>query len=397
MRLVLDLGRTPTQRFGAVFAIKRCYRVLAIESSCDDSCVAVLERENGATRLIEQTKRTLNSIETGGIIPTKAHELHQHHLPLLAQEMVAKHGSPSLVCCTRGPGMVGSLLAGLQLAKGLAVGFGVPLVGVHHMLAHILTALMPQPNQNPPKYPFLSLLCSGGHTMLVFSKSLTEHEIIANTADIAVGDSLDKCGRELGLRGVMIGRELEKYVESIPQATKVEFESWSSETSRLNPLGFSLRMPLKGGGHKRIPEVVNFSFAGFLSSVHTYKRHNQELSNLHRQYAAYKLQEVMFDHIIDRIMIALEKYGSSGKFGQVEDLIFSGGVASNRRFREKLAQFDFNLHFPNPALCTDNAAMIGLTGVEFYEELGLQSDLSVRPIPKWPMNDLLLVEGWIER
>ena len=130
--------------------------------------------------------------------------------------------------------MAGSLSSSTEFAKGLSVAWGVPLIGVHHMLGHLLTSFLPQlqtsPQEQPPQFPFLSLLCSGGHTLLVLLKSVSEHEIIINVSDIAVGDSLDKCARELGMYGNMLGRELEMFINNIPQVEKDEFEDGSCHT-----------------------------------------------------------------------------------------------------------------------------------------------------------------------
>lgn len=402
----------------------RHYKVLSIETSCDDTCIALLEKNDSKAppKIIDQVKSTLNSVATGGIIPTDALRFHQTTLALLIETLLKKHNCrPDLICCTRGPGMAGSLSAGLQLSKGLAVAWGVPLIGVHHMLGHILVATLPkseQPDLTAPQYPFLSLLCSGGHTMLVLLKSITDHEIIANTADIAVGDSLDKCARELGLKGVMLGRELESYVNSIKQSTIQKFDTMETKELNLNSFKYKLGLPLKGPRREKYPKDIVFAFAGFLSSIQSYKKDkgglNVVLDQETREFISYKLQEHVFDHIIDRMNLAFTKHGSNkrkyehadGKFLGVKDLIFSGGVASNQRLREKLAtrlQFqdndgevtDLNLHFPDLSLCTDNAVMIGVAGIEIFESLRIKSDLGVCPIPKWPMDSLLDVEGWV--
>lgn len=407
---------------------KRFYKVLAIESSCDDACVALLDKflKNQPPKIIEQLKETLNSSKTGGIIPTDAHEFHQYKVAKLVSKLCSKHNlsaasPPDLVCCTRGPGMVGSLSASLQLAKGLSIGWNVPLIGVHHMLGHVLIANLPkteQPGLEAPKYPFLSLLCSGGHTMLVFLKSLTEHEIIINTVDIAAGDSLDKCAREIGLVGNMLGKELEHYVNAIPEDLKKRFMKINTN-SRDNEFNFQMTLPLRGPKHPKIPEIIEFSFASFLSTIQGYKAkyfNGQEFDDMTKMFIAFKLQELLFDHIINRINVALAKHGNCkefkdarGKLIGINDFICSGGVASNQRLREKLyndldlvhlterrALPAVNFHFPDLELCTDNAIMIGVAGIEILETLKLKSDLSILPLRKWPMNELLRVDGWVQ-
>lgn len=413
-----SIGRIP--RVAGYRKSIRNYKVLALESSCDDSCLALLEkRPNQTAEVLDHCKTTLNSQLTGGIVPTQAHEFHQKQIGTMMADFASKNNfnrsPPDLVCCTRGPGMLGSLSASLQLAKGLAIGWNTPFIGVHHMLGHILVSKLPAKELiSTPQYPYLSLLCSGGHTMLVLLKSLVDHEIIINTCDIAVGDSLDKCAREIGINGNLLGKELEKYVDALPLQTKAEFDEISTH-SRNNEFDYKLRLPLKGPHNQAIPDNIEFTFALFLSSIQNHKEKYQ-LTERSKQFIAYKTQRFIFKHIIDRVNISLKKHGTKsstnvkgdGKFAGVKDLIFSGGVASNKTFREMLQtdlntnllsnsdETNFRFHFPDVSLCTDNAIMIGITGIEIFENLQKVTNLNVLPIRKWPMNELLKVDGWID-
>lgn len=290
--------------------------------------------------------------------------------------------------------MLGSLSSGLQFAKGLASAWDRPLIGTHHMLGHLLIASLTKPGQTPPQYPFLSFLCSGGHTMLVLLKSLTEHEVIINTIDIAAGDSLDKCARELGLQGKMLGPELEKYVAGIDTADKAHFASIKTHT-RDNEFGFHLTLPMRTPKHKKVPDTVEFAFASFLSSIEGFKQQKGPLDERTNRFVAYKTQELLFDHIVNRINIAFIKHGQNGdgKFRDVHDFVCSGGVAANSVLREKLQQLhELSFHFPDLEVCTDNATMIGVAGIEVFEKLRLKSPLGILPIRRWPMNELLDVE-----
>lgn len=399
----------------------RDYRVMAIESSCDDSCVALLEKSPSEKQpiIIDQFKKTLHSADIGGIMPTAAYNYHMATMAKMVREFCSKHGisslnPPDLLCVTRGPGMPGSLSASTEFAKGLSVAWNVPLIGVHHMLGHLLTANLPkkdQPNSPPPQYPFLSLLCSGGHTMLVLLKSLTEHEIIINVCDIAVGDSLDKCARELGMYGNMLGKELEKYIDAIPFEEKQEFDNMNVDTRISNELKFRLTLPFGAPKHG-ISEDIKFAFAHFLSNIQEYKANyypgGDKLDERTKKFIAYKTQEFVFDHIVDRINISFKKHGlchrnSDGILIGVKDFICSGGVAANKRLREKLltnlkieelGTDKINFHFPDLSLCTDNAIMIGAAGIEIFEQLRLKTDLGFTPIKKWPLDNLLDVPGW---
>ncbi|WPK23595.1 hypothetical protein PUMCH_000836 [Australozyma saopauloensis] len=393
----------------------RRYRVLAFESSCDDTCVALLEKETpqSEVRVIAEIKETLNSANAGGVIPLDAVHFHQKTVAGVVRRLGAEHNfgasnPPDLICATRGPGMVGCLSSTLQFAKGLAVAWDRPLVGVHHMLGHLLAATLPSKDpsrtQNEfgrPEYPFLSLLCSGGHTMIVLLTSLENHEVIINTIDIAAGDALDKSARCLGLTGNMIGPELERLVEEIAPERRALYKTIRTD-GKNSRYPMKLTKPMTSPKHLRIPEKVEFSFSSFPSCVDSFVKSREMDSDL-KDFTAYKIQEVLFDHIIHRINIAFTKYGgpqgSGGKFEGVKDFVCSGGVAANKVLRHKLqtelkSSQPLRFHFPDLALCTDNASMIGNAGIEIFEKLRLKSDLEILAIKKWPMNDLLSVGGW---
>lgn len=384
--------------------------MLAIELSCDDACVALLEKYPGRVpQVLAHSRATLASAHTGGIIPTAAHEFHQQALAKEVQKIIEwDRKLPDLVCATRGPGMVGSLSSGLQLAKGLSIAWNVPMVGVHHMVGHIAAAFLPKKEGSPngaenhetPHFPFWSLLCSGGHTMLVYLKSIIDHEVVANTLDIAAGDALDKCARELGFVGNMLGPELEKYVQSIDDNEKLAFGK--IDTARDNRFNLRMSMPMRGPKRLKVPEKVEFSFSSFLSSVQNLKK-NGPLTEELRRFCAYKVQETLFAHLADRVLVALTKPGRP-----FQDFVCSGGVAANGRLREILreslkrlpdsadADEDIKFHFPDLSLCTDNAVMIGSAGAEVFEQYRKKSDMDVLPIRKWPMDEWLVADGWVD-
>lgn len=383
----------------------RSYRVLALESSCDDSCVALLEKKapNSQPVVIDEMKRTLRSVEAGGVIPTAAFEFHLRNMPTLVNEFCIKHDllgakRPDLLCVTRGPGMVGSLNLTLQYAKGLALAWGIPLVGTHHMLGHILVLNLPtseDPEQPPPQYPFLSLLCSGGHTMLVLLKSLTQHEILIDTMDIACGDAIDKAARELGMRGNMLGPELEKFVNLIPQSEREHFASIRT-LDRNNEFGFKLTPPLRKPKHQKVPENLSFTFAYLLSSIKDHKKRS-ELDEKTKQFLAFKAQDAVFEHIIDRVNIAFAKYPN--ELAEVRHFVCSGGVAANQVLRQKLfhqikSSHDLSFHFPDLRVCTDNATMIGVAGMDLFEKLRVKSSMDILPVRKWPLNELVGMGDW---
>lgn len=368
----------------------RAYKILAIETSCDDTCVAILDRyaAEQPPNLITHLKDTLDSTEQGGIIPTRAHLHHQSKIgPLVkrALEQMPKESKIDIVCATRGPGMPGSLSGGLDFAKGLAVAWNKPFIGVHHMLGHLLIPRMAT-NGTAPQFPFISLLASGGHTILILSQSIDNHEIICDTIDVAIGDSLDKCAREIGMKGTMIAREMEAFIDmDIEQAT-----------NRLVPM--TLPKPLRNKNGRM--NVQAFSFSPFITAVrNNLTKPLDEYSSSEVRSMAYQIQESIFDHLISKIKLVISL--NPDKFRNVTGFVCSGGVGANKRLREKLASElsqDFSyFYYPPLPLCTDNAVMIGWAGIELHESLGLQTDLEVTPIRKWPLTDLLTVQGWRRR
>lgn len=394
-RFLLDNYRIWQRRaFNRPIQLRKGYKVLAIETSCDDTCVSVLDRfsKSAAPNVLANLKDTLDSIDEGGIIPTKAHIHHQARIgPLTERALIESNAREGidLICVTRGPGMPGSLSGGLDFAKGLAVAWNKPLIGVHHMLGHLLIPRMGT-NGKVPQFPFVSLLVSGGHTTFVLSRAIDDHEILCDTIDIAVGDSLDKCGRELGFKGTMIAREMEKFINQ-----------------DINDQDFALKLempsPLKNSASKR--NMLSFSFSAFITALRTNltklgKTEIQELPEREIRSIAYQVQESVFDHIINKLKHVLKSQPE--KFKNVREFVCSGGVSSNQRLRTKLetelgtlnSTSFFNFYYPPMDLCSDNSIMIGWAGIEIWESLRLVSDLDICPIRQWPLNDLLSVDGW---
>lgn len=416
---------------GRFKAHKRCYKVLSIETSCDDTCVALIDRPQDTNEpscppsrpvVIDHLKKTLNSTTDGGVIPIKAHLHHQRSLAPLVREICKKHGigpqnPPDLVCVTRGPGMPGCLTVGLEVAKGLAAAWSRPLVGVHHMLGHLLISRLQCKGQSgsPPQFPFLSLLVSGGHTILVYSKSVLEHEILAETIDIAAGDSLDKCARVIGMQGVMLGKELEQFVFSNVSGSEALSKSVNEYEAQLkkNPDFALMDLPNPLRNKTGRVNLLAFSFAPFITAVKTSleKYHCNDINNMtlsKRKLIGYQIQTAIFQHITDKIKTALEVH--KGKLEGVKDFVCSGGVGSSKLLKKMLQdQLGSNpnsagkvsiekFHFPEPALCTDNAIMIGWAGIELWESAKLYTDLNEGlPVRKWPLNHILGVDGWVNR
>ncbi|KAI4229920.1 MAG: hypothetical protein L6R36_000429 [Xanthoria steineri] len=427
---------------------------LAIETSCDDTSVAVLEtaRRNGTSQdqraaiLHFHEKVTADNARFRGVHPIVALESHNKQLaPLVAEALrnspSPDQGSPSIsirspsgwlekskpdfISVTRGPGMLSSLNTGLNTAKGLATAWQVPLVGVNHMLAHALTprlvhALETENNERlSPEFPFLTLLVSGGHTMLVHSKALTHHAILANTMDIAIGDCIDKMARHILPVGViedsaemMYGRLLEHF--AFPNgpsdhryiAPRTRAEDLSQKPSIW---GWALTAPLSRTRSGSRSKDMAFSFAGLGSAIERICHRIETAMTLdERRDVAREAFRVAFEHLASRVLMALQqlKKAETADTEEMGTLVVSGGVASNRFLRTVLRSFldirgfaHIRLVFPPTSLCTDNAAMIAWTGTEMYKA-GYETDLSCGALRKWSIDPsaegggILGVDGW---
>ncbi|KAH3672704.1 hypothetical protein WICMUC_004110 [Wickerhamomyces mucosus] len=367
---------------------KRGYKVLAIETSCDDTCVALMERDpkKDRAKLLQHVKKTLDSTGIGGIIPTKAFDHHQSQISAITREILKNNSidafnPPDLICVTRGPGMKGSLSIGLDFAKGLSVAYEKPLIGVHHMLGHLL---MPRFNRDTNvEFPFLSLLISGGHTMLVLTKSLFEHEVLCNTIDVACGDALDKVAREIGMTGNSnLGREMDKFLKDFTPTDAFQFDlpkPLQNKRGRVNQLNFALG-----------------AFQGKVREIMENNSHLKGDSNF-RKHLAFQSQLAIFNHVVTKVALTLSL--NKEKLSNVKNFVCSGGVASNFTLRRLLNQSlkvnsnVENCFYPDPWLCTDNAVMIGWAGIELFEA-GLVSEMTICPMSKWNINDIINVDDW---
>jgi len=448
---------------------------LAIESSCDDTSVAVLESNktrngNLVATLHFHEKVTANTDVFRGIHPIIALESHQSSLAPLVQKAIehlpifspndpvpsvsnllpGSHDGqlrkkPDFVSVTRGPGMRSNLSCGLDTAKGLSLAWNVPLLGVHHMQAHALTprlvsalsASTAKPGLRPqlagdgslkPDFPFLSLLVSGGHSMLISSTSITDHSILASTGDIALGDCLDKAARAIlpsEAVSTPYGHALERFAfpdgESSYAYTPPKDRGQELER-RKSAYGWSLGPPLAESKGGRSSKRMEYSFAGLLTSVDRFMRLQLDSSGTptltprdpasisleERREMAREVQRVAFEHLAGRVLLHLSSLKLAER-EKVRNLVVSGGVAANSFLRHVLRSIldargykDIELSFPPVELCTDNAAMIAWAGCEMWNA-GWRSELSIKPIRKWSLDaeaedgGILGAEGWARR
>ncbi|KAL2757496.1 hypothetical protein ACRALDRAFT_206795 [Sodiomyces alcalophilus JCM 7366] len=434
---------------------RRNLLTLAIETSCDDTCVAILSKhKDGSATLHYNRKHTSDSRAYGGVHPVVAVEGHTSSLAELIHDSLSslpgvdgsgaeKDGKvivvqgkrrriPDFVSVTRGPGMLANLSAGLNTAKGLAAAWQVPLVGVNHMQAHALTPRLVTAlergddtsqtgitaNGYAPAFPFLSLLVSGGHTILVHSRGLNDHRILAEATDIAVGDAIDKAARLVlpgdvvaGAKDVMFGRMFEAF--AFPEENGGAAAAPSSQDVE----GAVEATPSMHGGHyhyqppqKRVDEItprptpygwqimppmaesrrMGYAFSGIGSQIRRIVEANPGMSVDERRDLARESMRVIFEHLASRVVLAL----GNAELGvrDVRTLVVSGGVASNRFLMHILRTVldvrgyeSVGITAPPRELCTDNAAMIAWTGMEMYEA-GYESRLSIKAIRKWPLD-----------
>jgi N6-L-threonylcarbamoyladenine synthase len=421
--------RTPTETFmQRLWLLRRRFKdpitqclqsrnltTLAIETSCDDTSVAILEKhENNSATLHFHDKITSDNRTYGGIHPIVAHESHQQTLASLIQRAVSDTArklrtgwKPDFITVTRGPGMRPNLTTGLDTAKGLAVAWQIPLLGVNHMQAHALTPRLVSAlydaetcihkRKNNPPFPFLSLLVSGGHTMLVHTRSLCDHQILANTTDIAIGDVIDKCARDIlpasclnSAPNVMYGRLLEEF--TFPGNDKQH--NYSPPTSFNRPreaTGYDWILnppyPSPGPGGP-ISYAGAFSYSGIGSSVKRIMTKTPDMDETGRRILAREAMAVAFEHLASRVLFALNREDVQ----EVKALVVSGGVASNQFLKVILRTIlnvkgyqHIDLVFPPPKYCTDNAAMIAWTGIEMFEA-GYRTSLAAMAIRKWAID-----------
>lgn len=334
-------------------------RVLGIETSCDETGVALYCRERGllAQALHSQVER---HAEYGGVVPELASRDHiAKLLPLIEQVLVESDTSAAEldgIAYTMGPGLIGALLVGAATARSLAYALDVPAVGIHHMEAHLLA---PQLDPNPPAMPFLALLVSGGHSMFVAVEGLGRYRILGDTLDDAVGEAFDKTAQQLGL-GYPGGPALAALAE------------------HGDPTRFRFARPLTDR------PGLDLSFSGLKTQVLLAVRAHQPLDEATRADLARGFEEA----VVDTLAIKCERaLGVS----RLDTLVVAGGVGANRRLRQRLGELGTRLGvrivFPRPELCTDNGAMVAVAGA-LRLAAGERHGLSISVRPRFDLTEL---------
>jgi N6-L-threonylcarbamoyladenine synthase len=333
-------------------------RVLGIESSCDETAVAVYDRDSGllSHRLYSQIAMHQ---AYGGVVPELASRDHVRRLLPLVREALADAGSErdsiDAVAYTAGPGLMGALLVGAGFATGLALSWGRPAIGIHHLEGHLLAPLL---EPRAPAFPFLALLVSGGHTQLVDVAALGQYRILGETLDDAAGEAFDKTAKLLGL----------PYPGGAALAAL-------AETGRPGAFVFPRPMLDRPG--------LDFSFSGLKTAALVALR-GRELDQTLRADVARGFQEAVVETLAEKCRRALRASGH-------RRLVVAGGVGANRRLRERLAvvahEAGAELFFPRTEFCTDNGAMIALAGC-MRLAAGLHGGGSINARANWELGAL---------
>ncbi len=329
-------------------------RVLGLETSCDETAAAVVEDGRRALSDVVSTQIEIHR-RWGGVVPELASRNHVVQVMPVVEEAVSRAGGPGLVdaiAVTSGPGLVGALLVGVQVAKALSAAWEKPLVGVNHLEGHLLAAFL---GEDPPTFPFLGLVVSGGHTSLYQARGFGDYLLLGQTRDDAAGEAFDKGAKLLGLPypgGVAIDR-LAKGGD--PRAVKFP------------------RAIVKGAD-------LDFSFSGLKTALlHHVKKQGvpqgQALADLCASY-----QEAIVGALVHKAIRAARRF-------QLPTLVLAGGVAANSRLRTAAAEAaagfeDLRVVVPAVKLCTDNAAMIAVAGTHALAR-GLRAGPDLNADPAW--------------
>jgi N6-L-threonylcarbamoyladenine synthase len=333
--------------------------ILAIESSCDDTSVAVIRDGYVLSNLIANQEIHM---AFGGVVPELASRAHQANIVPVTHMSLSKAGirneDINAVAFTRGPGLLGSLLVGTSFAKGFALALGIPLIEVNHLQAHVLAHFILEKNSENrlPKFPFLCLLVSGGHTRIIVMKSHLEMEVIGNTIDDAAGEAFDKCGKVMGFT-----------YPAGPLIDKLAKEG--------NKNAFKFAKPFVKG--------LDFSFSGLKTSFLYFLRDrikdDPDFIENNKADLCASLQNVIVNILISKLIKASVQTG-------IREIGIAGGVSANSGLRkgmeEEAEKLKWNLFIPEFRYTTDNAAMIGITG--YYKYLrGEFSGQEISPLARY--------------
>ena len=341
-------------------------RILGIETSCDETGVAIYDEEKGLIANQLHTQIALHA-DYGGVVPELASRDHIRKLAPLLQAALQEANLTAKdidgVAYTSGPGLVGALLVGATVARSLAYAWNIPAISVHHMEGHLLAPML---EENPPDFPFVALLVSGGHTQLVRVDGVGRYELLGESIDDAAGEAFDKTAKLLGL--------------DYPGGAALARLALNGTPNRCV---FPRPMTDRPG--------LDFSFSGLktfaANTLHHVMQEEGELTEQSKADIAYAFQEAVVDTLAIKCKRALKQTG-------LKRLVIAGGVSANKQLRQTLAelmqQLGGEVFYPQPQFCTDNGAMIAYAGFLRLKQ-GQQQDLAIEVRPRWAMTELTAV------
>lgn len=337
-------------------------RILGVESSCDETAAAVVENGREILSGVVASQAELHA-QFGGVFPEVASRQHIRAIyPVLEQALQQAHlkiNDVDAIAVTRGPGLPGSLVVGLNAAKGLGLASGLPLVGVNHLEAHAYSAWLYDADDSPtpePRFPLVALIVSGGHTELLLMTGHLKYRRLGATLDDAAGEAFDKVARLLGL--------------AYPGGPSIQKASEDGD-----PKAFEFPRAW-------LEDSWNFSFSGLKTAV---LREVRRMEEHHRSLPvadlAASFQAAVVDVLVGKTVRAAAKFGAG-------DILVAGGVSANRALRKAIhAQAPGAVHIPPISLCTDNAAMVA--GAGYYRfAMGQRDSLAMDALPNWPLSEL---------
>ena len=342
-------------------------RVLAVETSCDETACAIIENGRALLSSVIASQMEIHA-RYGGVFPEVASRQHVLSITGVVEQALAQAhltlNEIDAIAVTQGPGLAGSLVVGVNMAKGIALGMGKPLIGVNHLEGHLYSAWVydsPLRRDEPgdiippePQFPLMALLVSGGHTELNLMTDHLTYQRLGSTLDDAAGEAFDKVARLLGL--------------SYPGGPSIQEAAEEGDSHRFNfPRAW-------------LEDTWNFSFSGLKTSVLYEVRELQKKSNsLPVPDLAASFQQAVIDVLFKKTMNAAREFDA-------KEILVAGGVSANRPLRQIFkAQTEFPVHIPPLSLCTDNAAMIASAGYYRYA-LGHVSQLDIDVLPTWPLS-----------
>jgi len=335
-------------------------RILAIETSCDETACAVLE--NGRALLASTVASQMDiHARYGGVFPEVASRQHVLSItPVVEQTLVQSNLSLQdidAIAVTRGPGLAGSLVVGMNMAKGLALGMGLPLVGVNHLEGHIYSSWIYNAGESippEPQFPLMALLVSGGHTELNLMTDHLTYERLGSTLDDAAGEAFDKVARLLGL--------------AYPGGPSIQRAAESGDPRRF-------KFP-----RARLEGIYDFSFSGLKTAV------LYEVNDLKKKGNTLPVEDLAASFQSAVVDVLFKKTMQAARACDAKEILVAGGVSANRVLRQAFqSQKEFKVHIPAFSLCTDNAAMIAAAGYYRFA-LGHVSGLDIDVQPTWPLS-----------